>query len=170
MESKSTDSPFWSRRLRQAAAQLTAKFLTPFVHGWVLRQEAIIRRQGRPLDGSEIAFARLIGVAETDSVRILTIARIPLPAGWLLKGLARFSRVVLADPVALTAGFGIYLQADLKDDLVVIRHELVHVRQYERLGRKVFLKRYIWDCLVEGYAGAPLEKEARRLSTSIDGG
>jgi hypothetical protein len=78
--------------------------------------------------------------------------------------------VVLADPVALTAGRGIYLQAAIADDPVVIRHELVHVRQYERLGRQLFLKRYIRECLVEGYVGAPLEKEARYLSASIDSG
>lgn len=142
--------------------------MMPFVHGWILRHEALIRRQGRPLHGAEKDFARRIGLSTPEHVRLATVDRIPLPAGWLLKFVARFSRVILSNPVALTAGWGIYVQASAGDDPVIIRHELVHVRQYERLGRQVFLRRYIGECLVEGYTGAPLEKEARRLSTSVD--
>lgn len=170
MAARSTKVPAWPRRLRGAVAQLIANLLTPPVYRWLRRQEALIRRQGRPLRGAEIELARQIGLSEPANVRILSVARIPLPAGWLLKGIARFSGVVLADPVALTAGAGIYLMAGLEDDPVVIGHELVHVRQYERLGRLAFLRRYIRDCLLEGYFGAALEKEARRVSTSIDSG
>jgi hypothetical protein len=46
----------------------------------------------------------------------------------------------------------------------VLRHELVHVLQYERLGRRAFLQQYIHDGLLRGYFDSPLEAEARRLS------
>ena len=165
MVTGSTPVQMRPQRLRRAFAQLTAKMLTPLVHRWILRQEAIIRRQGRPLSRAEMESARGIAISDPARVRIQTVAHIPLPAGWLLKGIARFSRVALADPVALTAGYGIYLCRGLEDDPVVMRHELAHVRQYERLGRRAFLQKYIRDCLVEGYAASPLEKEARRIST-----
>ncbi len=153
-----------SRRLRRTAAHQTAVLMTPFVHRWILRQEATICRRGRPLDAPALSFARRIGVADPERVRTLTVTSIPLPARRLVKAAARFSRVMLADPVALTAGWGIYVQKGIEDDQMVLRHELVHIRQYQLLGRKLFLRRYIMECLIEGYVGAPLEKEARRLS------
>ncbi len=149
---------------RAAAARLAAVILTPPVHHWIQRQEERIRREGRPLTRAEFASARNIGLKDSGRVRILVVAHIPLPAGWLLKGIARFSRVALADPVALTAGHGIFLCSAVAADPVVVRHELVHVHQYERLGRRAFLQQYIRDCLVDGYRDSALEKEARRLS------
>ncbi len=156
------------RRLRRVLAQMTANLLTPLVDHWVRRQEAIIRRKGRPLSRAERKRARSIALSDPARIRIQTVARIPVPGGRLLKGIARFSRVALADPVALTAGHGIYLCRAIAADPVVVQHELVHVHQYERLGRRAFLKQYIRDCLVEGYAASPLEIEARRISTRRD--
>ena len=161
---KSKASTPWPRHLRRAAAHLLASLMTPIVHCWIRRQETHICRQGRPLDGAALNFARRIGVAEPHRVRVLTVAHIPLPAQRLAKAVARFSHVMLADPVALTAGQGIYVQKGIEDDPMVLRHELVHVRQYQQIGRKRFLRRYILECLIEGYNCAPLEKEARRLS------
>lgn len=154
------------RYVRAAAARLAAAILTPSVHRWILRQEERIRRQGRPLTRAELALARAVGLKDSGRVRILVVARIPLPFGWLQQRIARFSGVVLANPVALTAGHGIYICRSHQDQRVVVRHELVHVHQYERLGRRAFLLQYIRDCLLEGYRDSALEKEARRLSVS----
>ncbi len=157
------------QRLRQAMARMTAAILAPSVHQWIIRHEAEIRRQGRPLTRAERERASDIGLSDLGRVRIMVVARIPLPAGWLRRRIAWFSRAVLADPVALTAGHGIYLCRGVENDSMVLRHELVHVRQYERLGRRAFLQQYIRDCLIKGYLASPLEKEARRLSVSGDG-
>ena len=162
-------APLPPGRVRWVAAQIVASFFTPLVHRWLLRQEAFISRQGRPLTAAETNSARRIGLNDPARVRIQTVDRIPQPGGWLLKVIARFSRVALADPVALTAGHGIYLKAELENDPVVIRHELAHVGQYERLGRRAFLQQYIRDCLAAGYTASPLEVEARRLS-AVDAG
>ena len=152
------------QRWRTTIARWTAVILTPPAYHWILRHEAFIRRQGRPLSRPERAATRDIGLLDAGRVRILAVARIPLPADRLRKRIARFSRVVLADPVALTAGYGIYLCDGVQNDRAVLRHELVHVHQYERLGRRLFLRQYVRDCLAIGYLDAPLEKEARRLS------
>lgn len=158
------------RRLGRAAVRLTAILLVPPVYRWLRRQETIICRHGRPLGAEEVGFAQALGLASPDRIRIRTVSRIPLPLGWLLKAIARFSRVVLANPAALTAGRGIYVLEGLDGDRALIRHELVHVRQYERLGRRAFLKRYIRGCLVYGYEGSPLEVEARRRGNMRNAG
>jgi hypothetical protein len=151
-------------RLRAAAARLAATILTPPVHHWILRQERKILSNGRPLNRGEQAGTRDIGLSDAARVRVLVVDRIPLPARWLWQRIARFSRAILGDPVALTAGHGIFLCRGRRDNLAVLRHELVHVLQYERLGRRAFLQQYIHDGLLHGYFDSPLEAEARRLS------
>ena len=59
----------------------------------------------------------------------------------------------------MTLGKGIYI---LKGNWDVIRHELVHVAQYQQLGGiGPFMERYLVECLTCGYFDAPLEVEAR---------
>ncbi len=152
------------RRRRQGIACLLARVLTPAVYRWILKQEDAIRRYGRPLAPAEMKSARRLKISDPGRIRVRVVERIPQPAGWPLKMVARFSRVALANPVALTAGHGIYLCHGVENNPVVLRHELAHVGQYERMGRRAFLQQYIHDCLLEGYVASPLEKEARRLS------
>jgi len=65
-------------------------------------------------------------------------------------------------PGGMALGRGIYL---LPRQMASLRHELVHVAQYERLGGiRPFMKRYLAECLMEGYLSAPLEVEARAKS------
>jgi hypothetical protein len=144
------------------AARWVSALLAPPVYRWLIRQEADIHRRGRRLNPGEMEDARQIGLRHAGQVRILSVTQIPLPAGAILKMIGRFSRVVLADPVALTAGHGIYCRRHIVDPRGALRHELVHVHQYERLGRRAFLRRYIRDCLVDGYEDSSLEKEARQ--------
>ncbi len=51
----------------------------------------------------------------------------------------------------------------------IIRHERVYVPQFERLGRRSFLKRYIQGGLTGGYEDSALEREARLLSAEFHG-
>ena len=44
--------------------------------------------------------------------------------------------------------------------------KLVHVGQHERLGRAVFLWRYIIEMEMMGYSGPPLELE-RRIENNV---
>ena len=71
-------------------------------------------------------------------------------SGWDMAGL---------EPGGMALGKGIYI---LEGHSRVLRHELVHVAQYQQLGGiGPFMRRYLVECLTHGYADAPLEVEAR---------
>ena len=61
--------------------------------------------------------------------------------------------------VAMTLGRTIHVRGTHLP-VWVMRHELAHVRQWERYGKVGFLARYLWQCARYGYANAPLELEA----------
>jgi hypothetical protein len=52
------------------------------------------------------------------------------------------------------------LKPRVAQDKTVLAHELVHVGQHDRLGRAAFLRRYLVEMEVLGYARSPLELEA----------
>ena len=62
-------------------------------------------------------------------------------------------------PGGMALGRGIYL---LPGNRASLRHELVHVMQYQRaggIGR--FMHRYLVECMTAGYLESELETEAR---------
>ncbi|HMO31576.1 MAG TPA: DUF4157 domain-containing protein [Lacibacter sp.] len=67
--------------------------------------------------------------------------------------------------VALVLGTTIHLHNTPAQDFLRnrrwLRHELVHVEQYKRLGLLRFLLIYLWYSLRYGYYNNPLEEEAR---------
>lgn len=87
-------------------------------------------------------------------------------------------RVVVGGPVppqaaAITLGNTIVVRPDCCDDDELMAHELVHVRQYNELGRVRFLIRYVRSYLrlrlsgyghMAAYRRIPLEVEASWLS------
>ena len=131
---------------------------------WILQHERTIRQHGRPLEARELAFARRIGIAAPESVRILAVARIPSPLGGLLAPLEDRIGFSLGKAAGVTLGNGIYLTAEC-ESFGLIAHELVHVRQYQDLQSPlVFIWHYFYECLAFGYHDAPMEREAVRLS------
>ena len=67
---------------------LTPLFL-PIACAWIERQQRIVLAQGLPLSDSECGDARTIGVRAPERVRLLEVARIPLPAGRIIRAIAR---------------------------------------------------------------------------------
>ena len=67
---------------------------------------------------------------------------------------------------AFTLGTRIYVRTPY---LVpsAMRHELQHVRQWERLGTIGFIYRYVRELLTYGFSNAPLEREARNAAAFI---
>lgn len=67
---------------------------------------------------------------------------------------------------ALVIGKTIHLHGasgnDLMNNVSWLRHEICHVRQWERDGYLVFLLRYLWFSIVNGYQNNPYEVEARQ--------
>ena len=70
--------------------------------------------------------------------------------------------------MGLAAGRGIFVRVGHEGSRSLLAHELVHTAQYERLGGiRPFLRRYLRECMVLGYAGAPMEREAVEESASL---
>jgi hypothetical protein len=62
---------------------------------------------------------------------------------------------------------GIFIKEKYKDDKTLLEHELVHWKQYKRMGSLVFLLRYLFQFIVIGYDTMPLELEARQTDESL---
>lgn len=71
-----------------------------------------------------------------------------------------------AKQLALVLGKTIHLHnitiTEFIENPRLVRHELKHVEQYQRMGVPVFLWIYLWYSIRYGYYNNPLEKEARQ--------
>jgi len=147
------------------AARVIVTVLLPFACAWARWQESAILRRGVPLNDALLADARRIGVRYPERVRLRVVDQVPggMP-GWLRKIVTPLG---LCSP--LTSGmslrYGIFIRSDCWGDSPLVRHELVHTHQYERLGGiRPFLKLYLFECLASpGYPFGPLEQEAKQL-------
>ena len=150
------------KRLAVAALADTGAVLVAF---WVRRQELRICKLGDALSDDELTIARLAGVQFPERVRLLGVDEVPFPFDRVTKWLAAMIGHFPSRALGLTARYGIYLQSESRWDVELIVHELVHTSQYERAnGILGFLRLYLRDCLLNGYADAKMEREARDLS------
>lgn len=143
-------------------AAALADGLAPALTRWAGAQERRIIAEGRCLPADLRAFAARLGIERPEELRCLEIEPIPLPLPQVwVKCCQRLGLPVFA-PGGMALGRGIFL---LPGQMKSLRHELVHVLQYQRLGGiRPFLKRYLMECLETGYADASLEQEARNRS------
>lgn len=58
--------------------------------------------------------------------------------------------------------FGIFIKAEFKDDKQIINHDLIHWKQYRRMGLFMFYFRYFIQLIIIGYDTMPMEMEARK--------
>jgi hypothetical protein len=141
------------------------------VCAWGWHHERRILRSGRPLSDSEVEDARALGVGSPERVRVLAVEQVPNPVLWASGLVERLTRYRIFAPAGLTLRYGIFLVRAKGADRDLLVHELVHTMQCERAGGLfTFLRRYIFQCLVDGYAGAEWEREARELSAQIVAG
>jgi len=136
--------------------------LLPLACQWAEEQERVILQRGVMLTGS-LAQARDVGVAHPEQVRLLRVDAIPIPEHPELAVAAVATGLISATTAGLTLRYGIFIRSDCWGQGRLVKHELVHTSQYERLGGfKPFLKAYLGECLTIGYPNGPLEMEARR--------
>lgn len=137
----------------------------PIAVPWAWFQERNILQHGRPLREEELVFGRTLEILDVEKVRILIVPRIPMPVPRWIED--RFHRWLPAFPMpaGMTLGHGIFVVKAYAEDVSMLRHELVHVRQHEVCGgHGIFLWRYLQQCLSVGYEHAPMEIEARERS------
>lgn len=95
-----------------------------------------------------------------EKIKIIYIEEIPLP-----KELLQY-REFQYKPRGLAVGNGIYIDKKYRDDETLLKHEIIHVIQYNRFNSiDNFIKQYIKEYLEYGYIEMPLEKEARIKSS-----
>lgn len=58
--------------------------------------------------------------------------------------------------------FGIFIKLEHRHDAKVLEHDLIHWRQYQRMGLFLFYFRYLVQLLLIGYDTMPMEMEARQ--------
>jgi len=135
--------------------------LHPRVSAWVEEQERTILEQGVELNALELQIAAQAGVLHPERVRLLSVARTPLPEEPTLRRAAQAFGFVSEMTDGLTAGYGFFIRQSRGRDPVLVAHELAHVAQYERYGGiPGFLAKYLAEINEYGYDAAPLELEA----------
>lgn len=136
-----------------------ASGIAPATTRWAQDQERRILKEGVPLAAEGLAFAAELKIECPEEVRVLELKPIPLPLPRPLVNLAAHWGLPLFEPAGMTLGKGIYI---LEGHSRVLRHELVHVAQFQQMGGiGPFMQRYLLECLTHGYTDAPLEVEAR---------
>jgi hypothetical protein len=135
---------------------------------WVRTKEAIILKRGRCLDDREMKDAQAAGVKNPERIRLLIVAKIPLPKDERLVKANEQIQLITERSAGLTLHYGIYIKQGFEHDRRLIVHEFVHVAQFERLGGiEGFLKQYLMECLRYGYHYSLLERESDELSRRI---
>jgi len=147
------------------------KALLPLACAWAEDQERAILRDGVALSPTQISDAMMIGVTHPERVRLLNVARIPVPEHPALRAAAETTQLISPRTAGLTLRYGIFIRADYWNDRPLVFHELVHTLQYERLGGfSQFLERYLQECITIGYPAAPMEQEAVSTTARLCGG
>jgi hypothetical protein len=132
--------------------------IMPAVTVWAEENRSKALTLGRMLSPEEKSFASKIGIYRPELVRVLVVDRMP-PAP---QGLEQISKELLDVECAagLTLGYGILVTKG-HESFRLIRHELGHVLQVERVGDMLtFLALYLGQVLSYGYDNAPFETEA----------
>jgi hypothetical protein len=143
-----------------AAALARLERFYPRVRAWYDSVERQYLPQGRRLVPQEMDDARRLDVLRPENVRVVVLNAFPMPEDAELRQEAEHYGLGSRTEAGRTMGHAILLKAWAADEPTVLRHELVHVAQMDRLGREGFLRRYLLELETLGYARSPLELEA----------
>jgi hypothetical protein len=128
---------------------------------WARKQEEIAEKEGSSLRDKLVEVARRVGVQQPDSVRLMTVDRLPQPDDPELQEAAQQTGLLGPGMVGLTLGYAIFIVKG-HETIRLISHECRHVYQYEQYGSiDDFLPNYLGQVVAHGYRNAPLEIDAR---------
>ena len=135
--------------------------LMPRAIAWAELLAAEVASKGKPLDPSGLCVARIVGVQNAGSIRVLIVDRIPLPADPELEAAALHAGMLGPDTDGLALGHSILIRHG-RMCRRVLSHECRHVFQYERAGSiAAFLPLYLESIVQFGYRDSPYEQDAR---------
>jgi len=139
--------------------------LLPIACSWAAEQERFISNLGIALTESQLADAIQVGVNKPELVRLLLVDQIPFPTHPTLLEAAKATNLISSNTIGITFRYGILIRTDFWGNRRLVAHELVHTKQYERLGGfEGFLRPYLLECITPpGYPYGPLEHEAKRF-------
>ena len=144
--------------------------ILPIVYAWAKRHERNILRHGSRLSTQQLADALRVGVQEPERVRVLFVETVPPHLPRFLRTIAARCGLGPETTAGMALGHGIFVRVDQSGRRDLLIHELVHTAQYERLGFRRFLRRYLRECLADGYPCGDLEGEATRIARDFEEG
>jgi hypothetical protein len=147
----------------------TFEQLLPLAHQWAKAQEEFILAHGTPLSPQHLADARLAGVRDCESVRMLVVDRIPLPENAELAEATRRAQIITEDTRCVGFGHAIMIRGEAWGDRELLVHNLVHIAQCERSGGlEPWVRQYLFDRHTSAtFTVGSLEDEARRTAREI---
>jgi len=157
---KTTTAEIFAIEHPSALVQSKVDYFLPKTIAWIEEVEYEIYPYSRPLNQQEIKEAFMLGVKDPGVVRIIERPEFPMPQDAQLLSEAKKHGFGSRDEWGRCMGYLILLKSEHARNPELIRHELVHVAQQDRMGRQVFLRRYLTELGTVGYARSPLELEA----------
>lgn len=134
--------------------------LLPEAFAWYEATETKLLTQGRALSKIETRTAIALGVAHPERVRVVVLRNVPMPANPILLKMAKRFGFGSRLEIGRTMGYAILVKPQGAKDPTVVGHELVHVAQQDRLGRKQFVRQILTELATVGYGKSTLELEA----------
>jgi hypothetical protein len=143
----------------QQQAEIQALF--PSLVAWVEQMEAKALSEGTPLNDLLKNTAAVLGIKGIGSLRICAVNAIPEPDNPRIVQLASEFGLSFAESAGMTFHHAIFVCHSHSQDVRILTHELVHVRQYEQAGSVAhYLQKYVKQIIDFGYQNMPLEREA----------
>ena len=148
-----------------APAVLLASIAAPLGACWARWHEFRVLSKGSPLTRELQQWAEEQGVRHVERIRLAYARPIPLPAPMFLRRKLETMGFPTTEIAGLSLRHAIYLDEGTPLNGAVVRHELIHTRQYQQSrAMTVFMFRYVYQCLTQGYYDCTLEREAREDS------
>lgn len=135
--------------------------LLPSAIAWAQAQANDAATVGLPLNESQLAVARKVGVQYPEQIRVKLVDQLPMPEEPMLKQAAIETGLLGPHMAGLTLGYGILICRG-HDTVRLLSHECRHVYQYETLGSiATYLPVYLQQIAEVGYHNAAFEIDAR---------
>ena len=135
--------------------------LLPKAVSWAEAEAAGGAAVGRELTERERDFARKVGVAHPERIRVISVDALPMPTDPPLRAAAEQTGFLDPGMVGLTLGHSVFICRG-HETARLLSHEFRHVYQYEQ-ARSIteFLPGYLLQIVERGYAATAFELDAQ---------